>query len=173
MSNNFDVVVIGGGIVGRSSAFALASASRDLKVALVSPLEELASASSAAGAMLGVYGESTAFGLRCNEGRAKHQLSVTASEMWPEWVSQVATRAERAETDIGRGTFLVLNHLSSRLDEANFDAAISLARMEGAPCDTIDPSEIEAFRPLDFGRAARAVYLADEGWVSASVPRLT
>lgn len=71
------------------------------------------------------------------------------------------------ETPIGRGTCLVLNHLSSSLDEANFDAAISQAKADGAPCEALDPKDIDAYRPLDFGRAARAVYLASEGWVSS------
>lgn len=167
MNINFDIIVIGGGILGQSTAFALAAADAKLRIAVISPAENLIGATKAAGAMLGVYGEVTEFGKRSTEGLAKHQLAVSAAKMWPEWLARVSAQAGQSEVAAGMGTFLVLNHLSSQLDEANFDAAVSLAFDDGAECEEVDPKEIEGFRPLDPGRASRSVFFASEGWVPA------
>lgn len=168
MKKSFDIVVLGGGVLGLSTAFALAEQRNDLEIAIVSPPIDLYGASRAAGAMLGVYGEITEFGLRNKHGRYRHDLSVLAASMWPEWGRRVAFRASRDPVPINYGTFLLLNNQSSRLDDINFNAAVQAAKAFGAQYEDADPSRIPGYRPLDHGRASRAAFFPGEGWISAS-----
>ncbi|AGK81840.1 Putative FAD dependent oxidoreductase [Streptomyces microflavus DSM 40593] len=153
-----DVLVVGAGAVGRSIAFALASAEPTLRVVLAGGSGG-AAASQAAGAMLGALGEVTHHGARTRHGRLRPQLAVTAAARWPAWRKQVRARAgidAPPEDGYGAGTFVVLNAVSSRLDDASFTEIARTAAAHGLGCQDTDPSDIPGYLPLDNDRALRA-----------------
>ncbi|MCX4529506.1 FAD-binding oxidoreductase [Streptomyces sp. NBC_01551] len=169
-----DVLVVGAGVVGRSLAFALAVTEPSVRVALAGDTggaaTSNAAASRAAGAMLGVLGEVTECGLRTRHGRLRTDLAVEAAGLWPSWRAQVRTAAGAAapgRDGYGTGTFMILNAVSSALDDASFTAVAQAAAEYGLGCEETAPAGIPGYRPLDNDRALRAWYLPAEGFLDA------
>ncbi|MFF2144529.1 NAD(P)/FAD-dependent oxidoreductase [Kitasatospora sp. NPDC058190] len=163
-----DVLVVGDGVLGRSIAFALATADPGVRVALSG--RRAAGASRAAGAMLGVLGEVTAAGLRTRHGRLRLGLAVEAAQRWPGWRAEVRERAggrAPARDGYGSGTFVLLNAVSSRIDEQSFGAVAEAGRQHGLPVEEVDPAAVPAHRPLDNDRALRALHLPAEAHLDA------
>ncbi|MFC8226308.1 NAD(P)/FAD-dependent oxidoreductase [Streptomyces sp. NPDC057287] len=171
-----DVLVVGAGAVGRSIAFVLAAAEPAVRVVVAGDTATDGdaggggAASGAAGAMLGALGEVTDFGMRTQHGRLRIDLAVAAARRWPAWREQVRARAgfDAPERDgYGSGTFMILNAVSSALDEASFSAVARAAAEHGLPCYDTAPADIPGYRPLDNDRALRAWHLPEEGFLDA------
>ncbi|WP_405533764.1 FAD-binding oxidoreductase (plasmid) [Streptomyces avidinii] len=163
------MLVVGAGVVGRSVAFALASAEPAVRVVLAGS-NGGAAASAAAGAMLGALGEVTDLAARTRHGRLRTELAVTAAARWPAWRQRVRSCAGAGVPRVdgyGTGTFVVLNAVSSPLDDASFTAIGQAATVHGLGCQATDPSDICGYRPLDNDRALRAWYLPEEGFLDA------
>ncbi|MFG2875567.1 NAD(P)/FAD-dependent oxidoreductase [Streptomyces sp. NPDC048337] len=168
MEQGADVLVVGAGVLGRSAAFALAVAAPGARVVLAGdPVR--AGASRAAGAMLGVLGEVTPASLRTPHGRLRLAMAVEAARMWPAWRERVreAAGAAAAADGWGAGTYMLLNAVSSRLDDAAFSTISAAADAYGLACHDTDPDAIPGHRPLDNDRALRALYLPGERFLDA------
>uniref|UniRef100_A0AAU2VEV4 FAD-dependent oxidoreductase n=1 Tax=Streptomyces sp. NBC_00003 TaxID=2903608 RepID=A0AAU2VEV4_9ACTN len=164
-----DVLVVGAGVVGRSIAFALASADPATRVVLAGGAGG-AAASKAAGAMLGALGEVTGQAVRTRHGRLRTELAITAAARWPDWRERVRAHAGIGAPPVdgyGSGTFVTLNAVSSRLDDASFTAIAQVAAEYRLGCQDTDPSDIPGYHPLDNDRALRAWYLPEERFLDA------
>ncbi|GGU66324.1 hypothetical protein GCM10010274_63710 [Streptomyces lavendofoliae] len=163
-----DVVVVGDGVLGRSIAYALASADRGVRVVLCG--RSGPGASPAAGAMLGVLGEVTPASLDKPHNALRLQMAIEAAGRWPSWrdaVRRHAAAAAPASDGYGKGTFMLLNAVSAPLDERAFAAVRTAGQKHGLPVEDIDPTDIPAYRPLDNDRALRALHLPEEGFLDA------
>ncbi|WP_344494595.1 FAD-dependent oxidoreductase [Streptomyces enissocaesilis] len=161
-----DVLVVGDGVLGRSIAYALASADTGLEVMLCG--RSGPAASSAAGAMLGVLGEVTDTSLSRPHSVLRLQMAVEAASRWPSWREGIREQAAATTPDgdgYGQGTFILLNAVSARLDEKAFAAVQSAGGRYGLPVEHVDPLEIPGYRPLDNDRALQALYLSAEGFL--------
>ncbi|MFD6891407.1 NAD(P)/FAD-dependent oxidoreductase [Streptomyces sp. NPDC059957] len=174
-----DVLVVGAGAVGRSLAFALAVAEPSVRVVLAGDTGDngdkgdnggRTAASGAAGAMLGALGEVTDHAMRTRHGRLRTEIAVEAARRWPAWREQVRAHAGANaphRDGYGTGTFMILNAVSSALDDASFTAVARAAAEYGLGCRETAPADIPGYRPLDNDRALRAWYLPDEGFIDA------
>ncbi|MFD3788028.1 NAD(P)/FAD-dependent oxidoreductase [Streptomyces cyaneofuscatus] len=167
-----DVLVIGAGAVGRSLAFALAVADPALRVVLAGATAGSSdgAASGAAGAMLGALGEVTDQTGRTRHGRLRTELAIEAAGRWPLWREQIRAHAGPAaprHDGYGTGTFMVLNAVSSAMDDASHAAVARTAAEYGLGCEDTVPADIPGYRPLDNDRALRAWYLPAEGFIDA------
>ncbi|MEV6581231.1 FAD-dependent oxidoreductase [Streptomyces sp. NPDC051582] len=177
MARDVDVLVVGAGVVGRSLAFALAAAEPSVRVVLAGDTCTAGpggvgggGASGAAGAMLGVLGEVTDLGMRTRYGRLRIELAAAAARRWPAWRDQVRARAGTSAPEqdgYGVGTFMILNAVSSRLDDASFTAVARAAAEHNLACHDTTAADIPGYRPLDNDRALRAWYLPDEQFLDA------
>lgn len=152
----FDAIVVGNGAVGLAIARSLSLAS--LRVALIGDPARALSASAAAGAMLGGFGEVTP-ALRASAlGREKIAWAVAAASLWPSWIDALSASAGRRIVS-GSGTFVI----------ASGDELSGLASIE---------EELSA-RGVAFDRVARiddlpsasfekGLFLSFERWVDAS-----
>src|SRR5690349_16682249 len=115
---SFDLVVVGNGVLGLSVALALAEEQPTATIGVVGPVDRPFGATPAAGAMLGCFGEVTAAGTASPEGRRKHELSLTARSMWPEWLDRIDAPDG---TVTARETVVLLNSVGSAgVDSGNF-----------------------------------------------------
>lgn len=79
--------------------------------------------------MLGVLGEVTPVSLRTRHGGLRLALAVEAARTWPDWRERVRAAAGEgpAADGWGAGTHMLLDPVSSRLDDAAFTAITAAA----------------------------------------------
>lgn len=164
-----DVAVIGNGVLGLSLAITLARSS--LSVVLIGPGVRPRAASTAAGAMLGCFGEVTAPQLRSEHGRKRLALDLTARDAWPGWIEFLADAHPMLEPILtASGTTVLLNAVGTEdVDSANFLAIESALKEHGEPYEQIDPVDVEWIAPEPTSRPLRAIHIPGEHAVNVGV----
>jgi glycine oxidase len=164
---NFDVAVLGNGVVGWSLARALRLQDAGVRVAVVGPPERTGAATLAAGAMLGTFGEVTAATFASPAWREKLELSLQARSLWDDWVAGInEAAAPGPEVTVGRrGTHVILNTRSSAHDDRNFDAILRALKDHREPYELNEPETIHGYEPVDDERSLKALYIPNEGWI--------
>jgi glycine/D-amino acid oxidase-like deaminating enzyme len=148
-------------------AIALAAADAGLHVTLVGRgSDEPGTASSAAGAMLGVLGEHTA-AENGTHGRADLMFRHEASLLWPEWLAQIS-ESGGASVTVHHGTVVIAN-LEHPRDHDNLDCIRRAAAILDLPADDLDPRHVPGLRPAPRHAPVAALSLPCEGWVDADV----
>lgn len=164
----YDVVVIGNGVLGTATALQLSRADRSLRIALVGPDQRPGAASTAAGAMLGCFGEVTHQTLRTMLGRAKLEMSLRSLEDWPSWLDELNDELPGdRRLSISPGTYVILNGRGGRLDDLNFAAILDALRRYGRHFQDVDQADVPGLRPAIDARPFRTVYLPEEGAIDA------
>lgn len=164
--NVFDVVVVGNGALGLSLALTLAR--RKLRVALVGESNRPGAASTAAGAMLGCFGEVTSTLLKSEYGRMKHDFAVRALSLWDDWLEELGDNLGNADIRVADGTVVILNTVGySKVDDVNFEAIRNSLQEYNEPFEDIDPSDVEWLDPYPNSRPERAIYIPNEHAVNS------
>jgi glycine oxidase len=163
-----DVAVIGNGSIGCALALRLSARHPSVKVGLIGPSGRPDCASLAAGAMLGAFGELQAGALDVPFGRRKFEAAVQASKMWHGHLDLLNSRlASVAPVRLDEGTHVVSNPAASERDDENFDAIVGSLRELHEPFHEVDPSGIAGTAPRNRSARRRAIYIEEEGTVSA------
>lgn len=163
----FDVLVVGNGIMGYSTAFALATEEPSLKIGIVAPKLRPGSATAAAGAMLGCFSEVTRSTFRSRFGLAKLKMAVESSAMWPSWLAQINESASTEQPlSINSGTFIILNSKSGKQDNENFYSILEALTAYRELYSEVDPNDIPGINPIDDCRPLRALFLPNEGAIN-------
>ena len=120
--NSFDIIIVGNGILGLSTAYALTKKDSSLKICVIGPSQRIGGATTASGAMLNCFAELTTSSLSSKHGQAKFEMDVQALRMWESWLNQINDeQPEQGEIHIQQGTFVVLNSKSGWLDSHNYE----------------------------------------------------
>lgn len=165
--HHVDVLVVGNGVLGLSTAYALAQANSALKIGLLGPLDMRGSATAAAGAMLGCFGEVTYKSLDTPIALKKLEMNIQASKMWKNWIQELNKHIDKQFTlSINSGTFVMLNANSGELDDKNYAAILRALETYKEPYEVVKPSEIFGLNPLDTSRPLRSLYLPNEGEIN-------
>lgn len=163
---SFDVVIVGNGSIGLSTAIALADEQPDSSIAVVGPSARIYGATPAAGAMLGCFGEITAAGVASPYGRRKFELAKTARGYWPAWFERLGVAPDDVLTT--RETVVLLNSVGySEVDSGNFFAIERELRDADEPFSEIDVNDIKWIDPDSNFRPLRALHLPNEGAVDS------
>lgn len=162
MPQNHDVVVVGNGALGSSIAFELAR--RGVDVARVGGSARRHAASTAAGAMLGCFGEVTGPLMSTEHGRLKLALDYRARGLWPGWLDELSEYSgDDSNLIVADGTFVFLNTVgTSAIDTANFAVIESALAEHGEPYEHVDAEQIDWMRPNELFRPLRALYMPGE-----------
>ncbi len=164
MTETYDIVIIGNGILGYATALELIRADPDLSVAVVGPPDREGSASAAAGAMLNCFGEVTHRTLSSEPGRAKLELSLQALKAWPAWLDDLA---DDQQLVIREGTYVLLNSCGGQLDSLNYRAIVDALASYGRKYEVLPLGEVPNLDPAANARPLEAVYLPQEGSIDA------
>ncbi|MFY1675595.1 FAD-dependent oxidoreductase [Streptomyces sp. WMMC905] len=158
----YDVVVVGNGALGSSAAVELAR--HGASVALVGRAHRPYAASSAAGAMLGCFGEVTTALVDNPYGRLKFDLDLKAKELWPEWLESISGGlSDGRDILTATGTTVLLNSIGTAgIDSGNFEAIRSMLEEHDEPYETVDPADVPWLDPDPNSRPLQALHIPSE-----------
>ncbi|QIB48399.1 NAD(P)/FAD-dependent oxidoreductase [Streptomyces aureoverticillatus] len=164
-----DVVVVGNGIIGLSTAFELSQRAADLRISVIGPPAREGAASVAAGAMLNCFGEATVSTLGDPASIAKFAVTRAALDAWPAWLDKLCDAADgtRARRSMRQGTFIVLGAGAAESTISNFHAIRSALATYDEPFEEVVPAEIKGMAPEVNSRPVRALHLPREGAIDA------
>ncbi len=163
----FDIIIIGNGILGLSTAYALIQQNKQLSIAIVGPMSRPGCASTAAGAMLGCFGEVTKYTYQSSYALKKLEYAIKAKQLWPDWVESInswSTQSDRI--NIQNGTFIFLNSQSGFLDNENYQAIKKALVSYNESFEEVDPEKIPFIKPIMNYRPLQARYLPNEGYIN-------
>ncbi|MGV4891322.1 HemK family protein methyltransferase [Streptomyces viridosporus] len=162
LPTGFDAIVVGNGSLGTSLAVELAG--RGGSVALVGERSRPFAASSAAGAMLGCFGEVTSSLLDNAYGQAKFELDLRAKDVWPQWLETISDGTTDARDILtAKGTTVILNTVGTGpIDTDNYEAIRATLDKHGEPYETVDPEDIDWLDPDPNSRPLKALHIPGE-----------
>ncbi len=164
----YDIIIIGNGILGLSTALSLALLDSSLKIRVIGPETREGGASVAAGAMLNTFAELTSTSLKSYAGQEKFNLSLQASKRWDAWIQRINDFLEPANhITYQKGTFLLLNSKSGVLDSENFYSILKALQEYNEPYEETNPEQIPGLYPLEDCRPLRSLYLPNEGSIDS------
>ncbi|MEU4745146.1 FAD-dependent oxidoreductase [Actinosynnema sp. NPDC023658] len=163
---NFDVIIVGNGVLGLSLGLVLTRRGQDVAV-LGEPHRPFAG-TTASGAMLGTFGEVTTTLVGSDAGRTKLELAIKAGRLWSEWLDGLGDGAAD-EVVTADGTTVILNAIGmAEIDDTNFRAIREeLVRYE-APFEDVDPLDLEWVEAEPISRPLRALHIPGEHAVNSA-----
>jgi glycine oxidase len=160
-----DVVIVGGGIVGRAVALDLARHSFDV-VLIDTTIPEHRSASQAAGAMLGAFGEVTA---QDEFPRLDVDLAarVKAADVYEAWLESLSNHGPAPS--LRPGTLIVAS-AANRQDRSNLKAIVAALASYSRRHESVDTDDLPYINPASERPITEAIFLPDES--SVNIPEL-
>ncbi|WP_097866850.1 NAD(P)/FAD-dependent oxidoreductase [Streptomyces sp. rh34] len=166
-STGFDVVIAGNGVLGLSLAWVLAQ--RGKRVAVLGEPNRPWAGSAAAGAMLGCFGEVTTSLLATEHGRAKLELGMEATKVWPQWLAELEDGTEGAGVKTAEGTTVVLNTIgTAEIDDANYNAIRAELTRYSEPFEDVEPADLDWVDAEPISRPLKAFHIPGEHAVDAA-----
>lgn len=161
-------IVVGNGAVG--CAISIELARRGRSVTRIGRRARPLAASTAAGAMLGCFGEVTSGVLASEHGRAKLEMDIEARSFWPEWDALLAeTSGDPESLFTSDGTTVILNSAGSRsVDSGNYAAIITALTEHDEPFEDVDAEALDWLQPNDLVRPLRALHIPAERSVDSA-----
>ncbi|HFJ9434352.1 FAD-dependent oxidoreductase [Bacillus thuringiensis] len=161
--NNYDVIIAGSGIIGKTIAFSLRFS--NLKILVVDPsYKKNGSASLAAGAMLGVFGEVTS-DKKSELDMKEIKFRLDSSDLYPEFIDDLENESGQKIYQ-SEGTFIIANTVG-QMDRINIDYMYSIIKSFNGTGEWIDPKNIPNYKPNVNHEAYKAIYLPNEKSVSS------
>jgi len=160
-----DVIVIGNGVLGLTTAYRLLLRDSRLKVTVVGPVDQRGSASRAAAAMFNSFCEVDVSTFKNELERQKFLFNLAATPYWPGFLKQIEEDSQR-KLEYGFGTYLINNYTNDSLEDENFEAILSALRQFQEPYQDVAPGAIPCYKPSARSRAGRAILIPGEGWVN-------
>ena len=160
-----NVVIIGNGILGLTTAYRLIKSAPDVKISLIGPLDNKGCASLAAAAMFNSFAEIDGHTLSNKVEHQKFLFNKASTPLWPDLLKELEEDAGM-KIEYGFGTFIINNHATDSLEDENFDAIIAALKHYHQEYELVNPTSIPKYKPASASRAARAMYITKEGWVN-------
>ncbi|MFI8221456.1 NAD(P)/FAD-dependent oxidoreductase [Streptomyces sp. NPDC085932] len=157
MTINCDVAVVGGGALALAIARELRDA--DATITLIRPARSSRSATLAAGAMQGAFGEVTAD----NASSPVTDFCIATQTGFENWVGLVAQEAG-APVHITKGTFIV-SSAGSAEDNANLKAIEAKLSEKKEPYQRVSPGDVPGYSPHSSVAPGPALFIEREGTV--------
>lgn len=160
-----EIVIIGNGILGLTTAYRLIKADNNIKIKLIGPYNHKGCASLAAAAMFNSFAEVDRNTFDNEFERKRFMFNKASTPLWPDLLKEIEADADR-KLEYGFGTFVINNHSTDNLEDENFDAIVDALKLFDEPFEQVAPSTIPNYKPSFFGRAGRAIYIKNEGWTN-------
>ena len=164
MTHHYDVAIVGNGVLGLATAWALHHEDPTLHIAVIGPADRPGCASYAAGLMLNCFAELDVGALEHPVKRSKLELAIRSRTMWPQWLAEVGERASRP-LSMGEGTTILYNAAGDDLDDATWSTIVAALAAYREPHEHVEPRDLVNYRPAMRARALRALHLPHEAYL--------
>lgn len=161
----FDYLIIGNAILGLTTAYRLTQLVPDAAICIAGPASRPGSATTAAGAMLGLFGEVTMEGTTDQYQKRYFKLAYHAQALWPEFVEDLNNQlAPEDRIQIHpNGTFILHNAQSTAQNDAPNYAAIQHTLQEYNELHTeVAPDDIPGLYPENRSQALGGLHIPGE-----------
>jgi glycine/D-amino acid oxidase-like deaminating enzyme len=163
--SKFDYLIIGNAILGLTTAYRLTQADPQASIGIIGPANRTGSATMAAGAMLGLFGEVTTAHETSQYDQANFQLAYHAQTLWPDFIADLNTqlKSEDAVRIHPHGTFILLNTQDTDHDDTvAYQAILRALHTHQEPHTTVAPQDIPGLHPEVAAHTTTSVYLPGE-----------
>jgi len=168
---NYDVVIVGNGILGCAIAYLLSQEVPELKIAIIGDPKREGSASMAAGAMLNVFSEVDENTL-CNDiAKERFVYAIQSTSLWKEWAIRLA-KDSGMPVDYKLGTKIVVRNDS---DQEKMDLIVKALNEFNEPYTYPNPGSLGmthavSFNGLEYNHTPqhKEITIPGEGWVIPS-----
>ena len=143
---SFDFLIVGNAILGLTTAYRLTQLAPHAKIGIIGPSHRGGSATTAAGAMLGLFGEITTTYYTDHYNKAYFALARYAQTEWPQLVAELNQQLPTKEHIAihPNGTFVLLKAPSPEQDDAlNYQAIVGNGKIATAFSFIFQYSEIK------------------------------
>ena len=138
---NYDISIVGNGIIAYSICYSLLELDKNLKIAVVAKNSRRGSATMAAGAMLNCFAEITSLSLYNETAKSLFEISLSSLRMWDEWIFKIKEQSKFKDLKINPGTFIIHNAKSGTLDTTHLDAIIEALNSYKEPYERVSYKE--------------------------------
>ncbi|MDE1465064.1 NAD(P)/FAD-dependent oxidoreductase [Spartinivicinus poritis] len=163
--NQYDIIIVGNGVLGLSTAIALGLEDTALNIAVVGSQDRQTAATPAAGAMISCFGEITETLIKSKYGNKKVAFAHQAISMWNSWLDQINQFSDNNPLEVKWGTYLINNSQGSSLDDNNYDAIVNKMREYNAPIEEVAPKDIVGLNPKPSARPIRSILIKEDGYI--------
>ncbi len=160
--NNSDVIVVGGGVIGLSISYQLLRGSLDVTT-IFPKIGDKESASRAAGAMLGAFGEITADD--AEQENAEFAFRLAAQRHYPEWLQEISDRAHQ-KIHQSYSTFIIANNDGLR-DRASIKRMKAEAERVSEPAEWVEPEDVPGLKTSPHHSPNLCLHLKNENSVDS------
>lgn len=162
---HYDVIIAGGGVIGKSIAFRLEK-KQQLNILCIDPhYKANGSASLAAGAMLGAFGEITVDKTSFLDQK-ELEFRIRAAQLYPDFLNEIEESSRQTIYQMP-GTFVIANN-AGKQDRFNLQKIAQELQTHDQPYQWVEPTEIPNFKPNREYLAYQALYMPKEGSVSSA-----
>ncbi|MDE3059660.1 MAG: FAD-dependent oxidoreductase [Pseudomonadota bacterium] len=157
--------IVGNGIIGLMAAYAISARQPNVPVAVIGRKSRVGCASLAAAAMFNSFCEIEVGTLSNSIERQRFLFNKQSNSRWPGLLEQLRSESSQLIHG-GFGTFLIKNATTDWLEDNNFDAICAALAEFGEPHQEASAADIAHYKPSAAGRATRAIFIPNEGWVN-------
>ena len=161
----YDYIIVGNAILGLTTAYRLTQLAPQATLCILGPAGRPDSATAAAGAMLGLFGEVTAAQSAEPLDQAYFQLAYHAQTIWPDFVDELTRQldGQDAVQIHPNGTFILHSQQSAQhRDTRNYQAILSALRTYQEPHTEVTPGDIPGLSPAECDIVRGGVYIPRE-----------
>ena len=162
---SFDYLIVGNAILGLTTAYRLTQLQPDAEICITGPATRPGSATTAAGAMLGLFGEVTADARADKYQKTHFKLAYHAQILWPDFVEELNSQLEPADhiQIHPNGTFILLNAQNATQNDApNYTAIRQALKEYNEPHSEVKPADIPGLFPAKHSQTLGGIYIPGE-----------
>ncbi|MDK2064884.1 NAD(P)/FAD-dependent oxidoreductase [Aliarcobacter butzleri] len=160
------IIFIGNGILSLMTALRIIQKDEKSDITIIGPKDREGCASVAAPAMLNSYAELIRGSLDTKIDRKKFKISQLASLKWKTIFDSLEEfDVPKAKPEFG--TYILNNATTDSFDDDNFNAIVNYLKEFKEDYEFVNPNDIPGYNPTSAGRAIRALYMKNEGFINS------